>query len=198
MKKTSVTKQCTICGADYEVKKHRASASNYCSRECWSNRNPPSEFICPHCGETFTSYHRDAIYCSRSCRAKDKTGKDASAYVDGKSMQRQRARDSVELAKWREKVYKRDGYTCQYCGANGCALNAHHIKPYAEYPKLRVALDNGVTLCIPCHEKVHGRKMSSPSKYPTVCQDCGANISGQSYYCRSCSIKRSWVKRRQK
>jgi len=30
---------------------------------------------------------------------------------------------------WREKVFKRDNYTCQVCGKKGGYLIADHIKP---------------------------------------------------------------------
>ena len=62
----------------------------------------------------------------------------------------QRAR--VEYKIWREGVYKRDNWTCQNCGKKGGRLNAHHIKPFSVYPELRLAIDNGITLCVPCHK----------------------------------------------
>lgn len=59
---------------------------------------------------------------------------------------------------WRKKIYERDNYTCQDCGAksgNGkeVILNADHIKPWALFPELRFDLNNGRTLCIDCHKK---------------------------------------------
>jgi hypothetical protein len=60
-------------------------------------------------------------------------------------------RHSVEYRLWREAVFKRDNYTCVWCGYKG-ELNADHIKPFAYYPELRFAIDNGRTLCVPCHK----------------------------------------------
>lgn len=62
-------------------------------------------------------------------------------------------RASIEYRLWREAVFKRDNYTCVWCGASGTGvvLNADHIKQFAYYPELRFAIDNGRTLCIPCH-----------------------------------------------
>lgn len=60
-----------------------------------------------------------------------------------------------ELKTWRKKVFERDNYTCQECGAVGY-LHAHHIKRWAEYPDLRFDVDNGQTLCKTCHSKTVG------------------------------------------
>lgn len=56
---------------------------------------------------------------------------------------------------WIEKVYKRDNYTCQKCGEIGGSLNAHHLNSYADFPKQRTKLENGITLCEDCHQKFH-------------------------------------------
>lgn len=66
-------------------------------------------------------------------------------------------RRCAEYKLWRKAVFERDGYTCQMCGARGVKINAHHIKPYAYFPELRYALDNGVTLCEKCHKEAHRR-----------------------------------------
>lgn len=67
-------------------------------------------------------------------------------------------RGSIEYRLWREAVFERDNWTCVWCGArngNGKSikLNADHIKPFALFPELRFAIDNGRTLCVGCHIK---------------------------------------------
>jgi len=64
-------------------------------------------------------------------------------------------RYNADYKDWRTKVYERDNYVCQKCGQKGGKLNAHHIKPYAEFPDLRLDIDNGLTLCEECHKKEH-------------------------------------------
>lgn len=72
-------------------------------------------------------------------------------------------RTSREYRIWREAVFKRDNYTCIWCGDNrGGNLEADHIKPFAYFPELRFAIDNGRTLCKPCHQKTEtfgGKKL---------------------------------------
>ena len=62
-----------------------------------------------------------------------------------------------EVVEWREAVYARDHFTCQHCLRVGGILNAHHIKPWAKFPALRFEIDNGITLCVPCHKAEHKR-----------------------------------------
>lgn len=60
-------------------------------------------------------------------------------------------RTSFEYKLWREAVFKRDNWTCIWCGIKG-RIQADHIKPFATFPELRFAIDNGRTLCLPCHK----------------------------------------------
>jgi hypothetical protein len=61
-------------------------------------------------------------------------------------------RNSIEYKLWRQAVYKRDNFKCIWCGKKG-VIHADHIKPFAYFPELRFAIDNGRTLCIDCHRK---------------------------------------------
>lgn len=68
-------------------------------------------------------------------------------------------RTSKKYKKWRESVFARDNWTCQYCGKrNGTELNAHHIKEFYKCEELRFELKNGITLCKDCHRKKHKHK----------------------------------------
>lgn len=76
-------------------------------------------------------------------------------------------RQLPQYKNWRERVFKRDNYTCQKCRKRGGDLEADHIKPFDQILKenhittIQMAkkckqlweVSNGRTLCIPCHMK---------------------------------------------
>lgn len=70
----------------------------------------------------------------------------------------QTSRSSLEYKNWRLMVLRRDNFTCQKCGKKGGYLEAHHIKSYAAHPELRLSVNNGQTLCKPCHEQTDSYK----------------------------------------
>ena len=60
-------------------------------------------------------------------------------------------RKTVEYRLWRKAVFLRDKFKCVWCGGNK-KIEADHIKPFALFPELRYAIDNGRTLCEICHK----------------------------------------------
>ena len=58
---------------------------------------------------------------------------------------------------WRRAVFERDTYICQICLKPSHYLEAHHIKLWAMYPKLRYKADNGITLCKKCHKLINSQ-----------------------------------------
>ncbi len=106
------------------------------------------------------------------------------AYKDGKSPLAILIRQLLEYRIWRDKIFKKDNYTCQECGQNGYKLEVHHIEPFKEllsdflkeYDQfspiedketlIRLAIkwklfwntDNGQTLCKDCHKIIRINK----------------------------------------
>jgi large subunit ribosomal protein L31 len=75
----------------------------------------------------------------------------------------------------RKKVLKRDNYKCQDCGytpeEEGKYLNVHHIIPRGENGIYNHELDNLITVCRTCHERIHGVK-TGPIVHPDNREIC--------------------------
>jgi len=69
--------------------------------------------------------------------------------------ERKRLRNCEQYGVWKKLVKERDLHRCQLCNNSPKTVEVHHIKPFAEYPKLRFNPNNGITLCQKCHLKVH-------------------------------------------
>lgn len=63
-------------------------------------------------------------------------------------------RFSRKYKEWSNGVRLRDG-KCLKCGSEE-KLHAHHIKPWKASEDLRFDINNGMTLCQPCHAKIEG------------------------------------------
>ena len=91
-------------------------------------------------------------------------------WIDGKHTERKskRAKESsrLEYRLWRTSIFERDNYTCVECGKRGGFLHADHIKPHCLFPELKFDIDNGRTLCKPCHQatETYAGKMTSKIK----------------------------------
>lgn len=88
---------------------------------------------------------------NQKASARLRCGPKSNLWRGGKSSKNKKIRGSVEYMLWRKSVFERDDYTCVWCGKRGVTIHADHIKPFAFFPELRFAIDNGRTLCIECH-----------------------------------------------
>lgn len=78
-------------------------------------------------------------------------GKD-SPYWNPNLSEDRHARFTREYRDWRTACFERDNYTCQCCGKHGGRLNVHHIFDFSKHKNLRYNVDNGITLCVECHD----------------------------------------------
>lgn len=66
-------------------------------------------------------------------------------------------RQTPEYQSFRKAVLKRDNNKCVFCGATE-KICVHHIIPFSKNVGLSTEISNGQTLCIVCHEGVHGKR----------------------------------------
>ena len=85
----------------------------------------------------------------------DLSGKKNPSWKGGITPANKKIRMSLEIKLWRDAVFARDGYMCQKYGTKGGKIVAHHINNFADFPKLRTAIDNGITLSEKAHKEFH-------------------------------------------
>ncbi len=128
-----------------------------------TNKTGASRWLCKcDCGKEIIlkgSYLISGDTKSCGCFKKEKmSGENNLKWRGGITPENVKIRHSIEYRLWRESVFARDNWTCQKCGQRGWNLYAHHIKSFADFPELRFSIDNGVTLCMKCHEKTPNYK----------------------------------------
>ena len=151
--RSRIIKNCLKCGKEFQTveNKVRAGKGKYCSKDCfyamgvsqktreiWSQIRKGKR---PSPGTEFKKGDKRTI------------GENNTNWKGGITPENMKIRQSQEYKDWRTAVFKRDDYTCQECKSRGYKLHADHIKPFAYFPELRLVIDNGRTLCVPCHRK---------------------------------------------
>ncbi len=92
-------------------------------------------------------------------------------FSDRKTPLNKSIRELIQYSNWRTQVFGRDNFTCQECGVRGTWLEAHHIIPLhtlIEKCNIKIVeqalqcgelweINNGLTLCKKCHNKINKR-----------------------------------------
>jgi len=159
---------CKRCGKHFNSSP--SSNRKFCSRICFyatrkgekhpylAGSNNPNWVgglpNCVDCGKKLSNYHY------KRCKKCNNTGERSPAWKGGVTPEIRKLRMSAEYRAWRDLVFKRDNYTCVWCGIKNedglgktIRLNADHIKRFSEYPELRFIVSNGRTLCEDCHRE---------------------------------------------
>ena len=148
---------------------------------------PLSPVNCKHCSISFIPKKKNQIFCSKQCRKEEKkkhrisyykkkdpkdysprktakgvkrpefSGARHPGWKGGVTKQSELDRSSFEYKDWQMAVFKRDNWNCQCCGNHGKNLCSHHILNRSEFPLLKYIVENGITLCVQCHNSFHKR-----------------------------------------
>jgi len=120
---------------------------------------------CKKCDSTLSSYI--GIHCRECWKTEEgNRGEKSHLWRGGITPLYFKIRSCSQSKEWREKIFKRDNYTCQFCKIVGGKLHVDHIKPFALIIKEHALktleqatnckelwdTNNGRVLCIPCHK----------------------------------------------
>lgn len=160
-RKQWIKRVCGHCQNSYEIEPYRLKRNKYCSRKC--HNTAISRILAPKtikfrslAGKKnkgkkhpkFAEYLRNHV----------RYGSNNPAWKGGVTSKHSLERRRINKNGWSSKIFIRDDHTCQLCGKRGGDLEAHHIKKFRDYPHLRDAVSNGVTLCKSCHNKTKGKE----------------------------------------
>lgn len=107
-------------------------------------------------GRIFTEEHKRKIGVSRIGKKRlDMIGENNFNYIDGRTPENRRIRSSSEMKLLKKVCFERDNFTCAKYGTRGGELVMHHINNFADFPELRLALDNVITLSKKAHKEFH-------------------------------------------
>lgn len=164
---------CLQCGDNYHTsKKHGQRNKMFCSMKCAGDYKKGRPFSDEHRasisrvqqGKPIPWLHTIEVVekIRKALRGKPQPWNRGVNHPNWKgglsNSDREKDMGRVDYKEWRRLVYERDDFTCQKCFNRGGRLHAHHIKSYMDFPELRYVVDNGLTLCISCHHKLHWDK----------------------------------------
>jgi len=158
--------KCDNCSKEVYKHPHRVRSAfkrKFCARACQIEFLKKTSFRlnCVICQAVFFCQpcqvdYRHRKTCSVECRSKMKTKLAEEKRLTNpptKHALDRRIRYSKKMFDWRKAIFARDDYTCQFCRVRGGYIEADHIKPFAYFPELRFDINNGRTLCVPCHKQ---------------------------------------------
>jgi len=142
---------CINCEIEFTRPENPQREYKFCCYQCradFDSKTSRIEKICKNCGELFHPNRNNSVQtlCSKKCRIEFSDNR--------KTSEARKIRSSFEYNLWRSAIFTRDSFTCQECGNKGYLI-AHHIKPFSLFPKLRLDINNGITLCKKCHSTKH-------------------------------------------
>lgn len=134
-KSTKYTKQCCVCGKDFDTVPS-SSKQHTCSRECYAEKRRLSRIkLCKNCGSEFDG-KKGRVTCSRQCSAEYRwKGHVSTSHL------------------WSKVITREQMKSCNRCGYNKHPeiLERHHI----DRDRSNNSEDNLEILCPNCHAEDH-------------------------------------------
>jgi len=156
-------KKCLTCGKFFEKKincsKKNWVKSKFCSTACM--RFLPGNSYIPPKGTRLSpksEFKKGFIPWNKGKKCPHCTGPNNNNWKGGISPEHLKVRWSNEMKNFRNEIFKRDNYTCKFCGrhrtiGDRVILNVHHLKSFSVNKELRFDKNNAITLCLECHIK---------------------------------------------
>ena len=162
----NISKNCTVCTQEFTTRfwKKDKTCSKQCKSKLISSNLKGRAKTAEHCSNISEALKNS----EKAKRTQFKKGKENPAYgrsqtgpanhnwKGGNTNSNQKKRNDPRMEEWRKSVFEKDSYTCQKCGTKGF-LQAHHIIPFSQNFEKAFDVSNGLTVCVPCHELIHGR-----------------------------------------
>ena len=167
-------KKCPKCNKDVSV----GSKSGFCKKHQYHtlhSKNPESieRIRQSKLGKNNPSFGKKPTLESRIRHSLRMRGDKNPAWKGGRNSLNKTLRRSFKFSDWREEVFKRDDYRCQWCQQRGGPLHPHHEIHFAnllETYKINTVeqayackelwdVDNGITYCKKCHQSIHNLKL---------------------------------------
>lgn len=175
---TKILINCATCDKQYLTHRYRLSTykQSFCSRPCkfqdahstllhLKNPRPFLKDQVPwNLGVAWSNVMKLKMSTSRLGKL---IGADNPAWRGGTTPLLNKIRRLVAYKEWQRAVMRRDDFTCRSCQTRGVVLTAHHLQSLAylvtqhKVTSVEAAvettnlwnIDNGITLCNPCHEE---------------------------------------------
>lgn len=157
----SVEKECKSCNKKILVMPYELSGKavkKYCSIECRSTTRKLMKV---------TEETRKKLSEAQKARTDVRvslSGEKHWNWKGGLGTKRHQEMARKEYKEWRKCVFERDNYTCQICEQYGGVLHADHIQKWSANETLRYAVENGRTLCVPCHYYITFKRKMMPGQ----------------------------------
>lgn len=192
-KRINLYKNCLNCNDLFKTRPSVVAigSGKYCSGSCagkhlWSKKEHRDKMVSSHVGKKSNNalevYYKNGgivwnkgkkgitVAWNKGLKLPQFGGENHYAWVTDRTpaIEKHRLRGTNEWKIWRGDVFERDKYTCQECHAKGVFIEPHHIQPLRETLSRAFEVNNGITLCRPCHQKTIRKEEQFSEKYSQI------------------------------